>query len=118
MYKNLPKQLKTNPQNAVPIKVWLYPLTLLDSKAAWLEREISTSLISNIEYMMEELGEVERTCNDLSRSTEVNVFSDLKERLHSFHNSFSTRWCSRKHWPGSCLPFEEEVWRNNPWKIS
>ncbi len=90
VYKNLPKQLKNNPQNAVPIKVWLYPLTLLDSKAARLEREISASLISNVEYVMEELGEVERTCNDLSRSTEVNVFSDLKERLHSFQDSFST----------------------------
>ncbi len=90
VYKNLPKQLKNNPQNAVPIKVWLYPLTLLDSKAARLERKISISLISNTEEMMEELGEVERTCNDVSRRMEVNVFSDIKERLHSFQDSFST----------------------------
>ncbi len=89
VYKKLPKQLKENPENAVPIKVWLYPLSLLDTKAAQLEREISTCLISSTEDMMERLGEVERTCNDLSRRTEVNVFSDIKERLRSFQDSFS-----------------------------
>ncbi|KAF4115104.1 stonustoxin subunit alpha-like [Onychostoma macrolepis] len=88
VYKNLPKQLKTNPQNAVPIKVWLYPLTLLDTNAARLEREISTRLISSTEDMMEDLAEVGRTCNDLSRRTEVNVFSDVKKRLRSFQDSF------------------------------
>ncbi|XP_016116861.1 neoverrucotoxin subunit alpha-like [Sinocyclocheilus grahami] len=89
VYKKLPSLLKENPENAVPIKVWLYPLSLLDTKAARLEREISTRLISNTEDMMEGLREVERTCNDLSRRTEVNVFSDIKARLHSFHDSFS-----------------------------
>ncbi|KAF4098102.1 hypothetical protein G5714_022110 [Onychostoma macrolepis] len=89
VYKKLPNLLKENPQNAVPIKVWLYPLSLLDTNAARLVREVSTRLISNTEDMMERLGEVERTCNDLSRRTEVHVFSDIKERLHSFQDSFS-----------------------------
>ncbi|KAI2644144.1 Neoverrucotoxin subunit alpha [Labeo rohita] len=89
VYKKLPTLLKENPQNAVPIKVWLYPLCLLDTKAAQLEREISTRLISNTAEMMEGLWDVERTCNDLCRRTEVNVFSDIKERLCSFQNSFS-----------------------------
>uniref|UniRef100_A0A8C1RAW7 B30.2/SPRY domain-containing protein n=1 Tax=Cyprinus carpio TaxID=7962 RepID=A0A8C1RAW7_CYPCA len=89
MYKKLPTLLKRNPENAVPIKVWLYPLYLLDTKAARLEREISTRLISNTEDMMEGLTEVERTCNDLSRRTEVNVFNDIKERLCLFQDSFS-----------------------------
>ncbi|KAL0146526.1 hypothetical protein M9458_058157 [Cirrhinus mrigala] len=90
LYKKLPTLLKENPQNAVPIKVWLYPLCLLDTKAAQLKREISTHLISNIEDMMEGLWEVERTCNDLCRRTEVDVFSDIKARLRSFHDSFRT----------------------------
>ncbi|RXN35957.1 stonustoxin subunit alpha-like protein [Labeo rohita] len=89
LYKKLPSLLKENPQNAVPIKVWLYPLCLVDTKAAQLEREISTRLISSIGDMMEGLGDVERTCNDLCRRTEVNVFSDIKERLCSFKDSFS-----------------------------
>ncbi|XP_067312407.1 cytolytic toxin-alpha-like [Pseudorasbora parva] len=89
VFKKLPNILKENPQNAVPIKVWLYPLSLLNEKAARLEREITARLVSNIEDIMEELGEVERTYNDLSRNTLVNVFSDIKERLLSFKNSFS-----------------------------
>ncbi|XP_056096498.1 LOW QUALITY PROTEIN: cytolytic toxin-alpha-like [Rhinichthys klamathensis goyatoka] len=89
LYKKLPTLLKGNPQNAVPINVWLYPLNLLDTKAAQLVREISTSLVSKTERIMEELGDVERTCNDLSKRTEVNVFSDIEERLHSFQDSFS-----------------------------
>ncbi|XP_067279247.1 neoverrucotoxin subunit alpha-like [Pseudorasbora parva] len=88
-FKKLPTILKQNPENAVPIKVWLYPLSLLNEKAAKLEREITARLVSNIEDLMEELGGVERTYNDLSRKTVVNVFGDIKERLQSFQNSFS-----------------------------
>ncbi|RXN02208.1 stonustoxin subunit alpha-like protein [Labeo rohita] len=89
LYKRLPTLLKENPQNVVSIKVWLYPLHLLDNKAAQLEREISISLVSITENVMETLKEAERTCNDLSRSVMVNVFSDIKERLCSFQDSFS-----------------------------
>uniref|UniRef100_A0A673H0J8 Verrucotoxin subunit beta-like n=2 Tax=Sinocyclocheilus rhinocerous TaxID=307959 RepID=A0A673H0J8_9TELE len=87
-YKQLPALLK-NPQNEVPIKVWLYPLHLLDSKAAQLEREITTSLISDTEHIIEELGEAERTCNDLFKNTLVSDFSDIKARLQLFQSLFS-----------------------------
>ncbi|XP_059361610.1 stonustoxin subunit beta-like [Carassius carassius] len=89
VYKKLPSLLRENPQNAVPIKVWLYPLSLLESKAAQLVRQISIQLISNTEDIIEQLGEVERRCKDLSRRTRVLFFSDIKERLHSFQGSFS-----------------------------
>ncbi|XP_048067147.1 cytolytic toxin-alpha-like [Megalobrama amblycephala] len=89
-YKTLPTLLKENPQNVVPIKVWLHPLHLLDNKAAQLKREITTSLISDTEHIIEELGEAERTCNDLIRNTLANAFSDIKERLQLFQKSFST----------------------------
>ncbi|KAI2645334.1 Stonustoxin subunit alpha [Labeo rohita] len=88
LYKQLPTMLKENPQNAVPIKVWLYPLHLLDNNAAQLEREISTSLVSITENVMEALEEAERTCNDLSRNAVVNVFRDIKERLCLFQDLF------------------------------
>ncbi|XP_048050890.1 stonustoxin subunit alpha-like isoform X2 [Megalobrama amblycephala] len=87
VYKKLPTILKENPQNAVPIKVWLYPLSLLDTKAAKLMREITTHLVSNTEDIIEGLLEAERTCNDLSNNTLVNVFRDIKERLSSFQGS-------------------------------
>ncbi|XP_042602133.1 cytolytic toxin-alpha-like [Cyprinus carpio] len=89
VYKKLPSLLREIPENAVPVKVWLYPLSLLDSKAARLVRDISTRLISNTEDIIEELGEVERRCKDLSRRPMVNFFSDIKERLDSFQGSFS-----------------------------
>ncbi|KAK9972718.1 hypothetical protein ABG768_026005 [Culter alburnus] len=89
VYKKLPVHLKENPDNAVPIKVWLYPLSLLDTKAAQLVREITTRLVSNTEDIIEGLLEAERTCNDLSRKPLVNVFKDIKERLSSFQGSLT-----------------------------
>ncbi|XDV21727.1 hypothetical protein PO909_026754, partial [Leuciscus waleckii] len=89
VYKKLPTILKENPQNAVPIKVWLYPLSKLDTKAAQVEREISTSLVSNTEDIIEGLGEVQRTCHDLSSKPMVNVFKDINERLQLFQISLS-----------------------------
>ncbi|XP_057183269.1 cytolytic toxin-alpha-like [Triplophysa rosa] len=90
VYKQLPNLLKDNPQNVIPVKVWLYPLHLLDTQAARLVRDVSTSLVSKTEAVMEVLEELERRCNDLFTSTMVNVFSDIKERLSSFQSSFST----------------------------
>uniref|UniRef100_A0A671NZ71 SNTX thioredoxin-like domain-containing protein n=1 Tax=Sinocyclocheilus anshuiensis TaxID=1608454 RepID=A0A671NZ71_9TELE len=84
VYRKFPTLLGNS---AVPIKVWLYPLSLLNTVAAQLVREISTRLISNTEDMIEELGEVERKCNDLSRKPMANIFSDIKERLRLFQNS-------------------------------
>ncbi|KAL1276198.1 hypothetical protein QQF64_035821 [Cirrhinus molitorella] len=57
LYKKLPTLLKENPQNVVPIKVWLYPLHLLDSKTAQLKRDVSTSALSNTVAIMERLDE-------------------------------------------------------------
>uniref|UniRef100_A0A671RAV3 Si:dkey-95h12.1 n=1 Tax=Sinocyclocheilus anshuiensis TaxID=1608454 RepID=A0A671RAV3_9TELE len=60
--------------------------TLLKENA---EREISTSLVSNTQDIMDGLEEAERTYNDLSANTLVNVFSDIKERLCLFQESFN-----------------------------
>ncbi|KAL1279266.1 hypothetical protein QQF64_025939 [Cirrhinus molitorella] len=53
VYKQLPDLLKDNPQNEVPIKVWLYPLHLLNATAARVEREISTNVTVATEDIME-----------------------------------------------------------------
>ncbi|XDV13712.1 hypothetical protein PO909_002069 [Leuciscus waleckii] len=91
LYQKLPSMLKENPKSAVPIKVWLYPLNLLNTKAAQLVRQISTHLVYSTEVIMDELEKVERTCNDLIRNELVDrqVFSDINERLLSFQDSFS-----------------------------
>ncbi|KAI2644153.1 Neoverrucotoxin subunit alpha [Labeo rohita] len=87
LYKQLPALLQ-NPQNEVPIKVWLYPLHLLNTKAARVEREITTSVAFQTESVIEELGKAERTYNDLLGNSLVNSFSDIKQRLQLFQKSF------------------------------
>ncbi|KAI4877052.1 hypothetical protein NFI96_011309 [Prochilodus magdalenae] len=47
LYKKLPSLLREH--DGVPLRVWLYPLARLDTKAAKLEREISGRLISKVE---------------------------------------------------------------------
>uniref|UniRef100_A0A3B1IY95 Fibronectin type-III domain-containing protein n=1 Tax=Astyanax mexicanus TaxID=7994 RepID=A0A3B1IY95_ASTMX len=89
LYKNLPNLLKDKGYSGVPVKVWLYPLKLLNYKAAALVREISTSLVSKTERLLEQLEEVERRCNDLNRRSIVQDFSDLKVRLQIFHDCYS-----------------------------
>ncbi len=87
LFKQLPALLK-DPQNEVPIKVWLYPLHLLNATAARVEREISIRVAFEAESVIEELGEAERTYNDLLGNALVNSFRDIKERLRSFQKSF------------------------------
>ncbi|XP_073691413.1 cytolytic toxin-alpha-like isoform X2 [Garra rufa] len=88
VYKRLPALLKDNPQDEVPIKVWLHPLHLLNATAARVEREISTSVAFAVEDIMERLAEAERTHKDLSGNKLVNSFRSVDERLCSFHSSF------------------------------
>uniref|UniRef100_A0A8B9L331 SNTX thioredoxin-like domain-containing protein n=1 Tax=Astyanax mexicanus TaxID=7994 RepID=A0A8B9L331_ASTMX len=89
VYKALPNLLKDKEYFGVPVKVWLYPLVLLDNKAAALVREISTCLVSKTERLLEQLEDAERRCNDLTRTSTVQDFSDLKVRLQIFHEFYS-----------------------------
>ncbi|KAL7845575.1 hypothetical protein AOLI_G00237670 [Acnodon oligacanthus] len=88
LYKKLPSLLRQRENDAVPVKVWLYPLALLNKKAAKLEREIGATLISKVEIVLEELGDAERNCNDLVKDRTVSDFQDLRERLQRFQQSF------------------------------
>ncbi|KAL6481717.1 hypothetical protein MHYP_G00097970 [Metynnis hypsauchen] len=88
LYKKLPSLLRQREDDAVPLKVWLYPLASLDKKAAKLEREIGATLISKVETVLEELGDAERKCNDLVKDRTVSDFQDLRERLQIFQQSF------------------------------
>ncbi|KAF4075338.1 hypothetical protein AMELA_G00233300 [Ameiurus melas] len=84
VYKKLPTLMEQRQNKGVPLNVWLYPLTLLDDKAAKLVREISMRLLDKTEDLLEELGEEERTCNDLIKNLMTNDFPDLKDRLLRF----------------------------------
>ncbi|KAF7689440.1 verrucotoxin subunit beta-like [Silurus meridionalis] len=86
VYKKLPILMKQQQNKGVPLTVWLYPLTLLDKAAAKLEREISMSLLHKTEKVLEEMGEVERRCNDLIQKQMTDNFPDVKARLVKFQD--------------------------------
>ncbi|XP_047659605.1 neoverrucotoxin subunit beta-like [Tachysurus fulvidraco] len=83
VYKNLPAMLKQQGKG-VPLTVWLYPLYLLDDRAAKLVREINLSLLCETESLLEEFSEKERICNDLINRQIMDDFPDLKYKLLKF----------------------------------
>ncbi|XP_027035056.2 cytolytic toxin-alpha-like [Tachysurus fulvidraco] len=87
--KKLPSLLKERNSKGVPVTVWLYPLTLLDSRAAKLVREISLSLVSKTENVLEDLAEAERKCNDLLRNPITASFPELNKSLEQFRELHS-----------------------------
>ncbi|XP_060137057.1 neoverrucotoxin subunit beta-like [Zootoca vivipara] len=84
VYTALPKMLGTNGEKAVPVKVWLYPLTKLDSRAAKMVREISLTLIFDAQTVLEKLNEINMRCNDLTMNPAVENFPELKLKIKRF----------------------------------
>ncbi|KAM9454713.1 neoverrucotoxin subunit beta-like [Clarias gariepinus] len=89
VYKTLPNLMEEGKNDGVPLTVWLYPLTLLDDKAAKLVREINFSLVEKTEKLLEELEEVDRQCNDLNQNQTIDKFPDVKVRLVQFQHLHS-----------------------------
>ncbi|GAA6087653.1 cytolytic toxin-alpha [Tachysurus ichikawai] len=86
LYRKLPSLLRERENNAVPMKVWLYPLSRLGEKAATLEREIHKRLITKAETLLEDLGNAETQCNDLITNMTINDFQDVRQRLKMFQD--------------------------------
>lgn len=84
LYKEIPSHLGDDGINSVPVKVMLYPLTLLDSKASKLVREISTNLIYETEKIIEDFHELSVKCNDLCNSHAAKKFSAFREEISRF----------------------------------
>ncbi|XP_027035078.2 cytolytic toxin-alpha-like [Tachysurus fulvidraco] len=87
VFKKVPALLEQQGKG-VPLTVWLYPLNLLDDKAARLVREIDMSLLCETESLLEELSEKERICNDLLKRQITDDFPDLKSRLLKFQELY------------------------------
>ena len=90
VYKELPTYFGKDSQNLVPKKVWLYPLSSLDSKAARMVREISTNLVTQTQQAIENLNTMIMRAHDLS-NTEVyyDCFYTLKEEMSRFTEMIS-----------------------------
>ncbi|XP_056325516.1 uncharacterized protein LOC130238500 [Danio aesculapii] len=101
VYSELPKLLGEHGENTVPITVWLYPLTKLDSQAAQLVREISVSLVRSAQRIMEELDNCDIHCQDLMRDNIASQFPEIKTKIRKFKDLcseyktvFQKRLCS------------------------
>uniref|UniRef100_A0A3B4UY97 Fibronectin type-III domain-containing protein n=1 Tax=Seriola dumerili TaxID=41447 RepID=A0A3B4UY97_SERDU len=89
VYQSLPKLLGANGENAVPMKVWLLPLTVLDSSAAQLVRQISIRLVQEAQSVLEDFSELDMRCNDAMRTTTAQQFPQISKKLKSFKEMFS-----------------------------
>uniref|UniRef100_A0A8C8SII7 Fibronectin type-III domain-containing protein n=1 Tax=Pelusios castaneus TaxID=367368 RepID=A0A8C8SII7_9SAUR len=83
-YSTLPKLLGDEGEKAIPVRVWLYPLTKLDSKAAQLVREISIALISVVQTALEQLTELDMRCNDMLKNPIASTFPEIKGKIQLF----------------------------------
>uniref|UniRef100_A0A8C3FKC4 Fibronectin type-III domain-containing protein n=1 Tax=Chrysemys picta bellii TaxID=8478 RepID=A0A8C3FKC4_CHRPI len=83
-YSTLPKLLGASGEKAVPVRVWLYPLTKLDSRAAQLVREISTELIFGIQTALEQLTELDVRCNDIMKKSNATKFPEIRSKIQQF----------------------------------
>ncbi|XP_038657070.1 neoverrucotoxin subunit beta-like [Scyliorhinus canicula] len=84
VYSTLPKLLGDQGEKAVPMRVWLYPLTMLDNKAAQIVREISVGLANQCELVFEQFHDIEMRCNDLIKHPSARAFPELKTKVETF----------------------------------
>ncbi|XP_074506018.1 uncharacterized protein LOC141776383 isoform X1 [Sebastes fasciatus] len=84
VYQSLPKLLGANGENAVPMKVWLLPLTTLDSSSAKLVRQISIRLVQESQHVLEDFSELEMRCNDALKTTTAQQFPQIGEKIKTF----------------------------------
>ncbi|XP_051234117.1 verrucotoxin subunit beta-like isoform X2 [Dicentrarchus labrax] len=83
VFHSLPKRLGANGENAVPVKVWLLPLTSLDSSAAKLVRQISAVLVNESQSVLEEFNDLQIRCNYALRTT-GQQFPLVGEKIKTF----------------------------------
>uniref|UniRef100_A0A672K144 Fibronectin type-III domain-containing protein n=1 Tax=Sinocyclocheilus grahami TaxID=75366 RepID=A0A672K144_SINGR len=81
VFADLPKLLKENQELAVPLRVWLYPLDKLHSRASKLHKDISMDLIINTESVIESLNTAEMKCSDLLEDSPALTFAAFHDKI-------------------------------------
>ena len=84
IYRRLPSSLGDKSENAIPKKVWLYPLHLLDNKAMRIVRDISSNLIDYSIAVIEKIRALEVKALDLSKSQIFTHFNLVQKQLLDF----------------------------------
>uniref|UniRef100_A0A8D3E320 SNTX thioredoxin-like domain-containing protein n=1 Tax=Scophthalmus maximus TaxID=52904 RepID=A0A8D3E320_SCOMX len=84
VYQNLPTLMGVHGENTVPMRVWLLPLTVLDSTAAHLIRQISIRLVQGVQRVLEDFSELEMRYSDALRTATAHQFPQVGKKLKSF----------------------------------
>ncbi|XP_025755955.1 uncharacterized protein LOC100703585 isoform X2 [Oreochromis niloticus] len=81
VYQSLPELLG---DKAVPVKVWLLPLTALDSSAAKLVRQVSIGLVQEAQRVLEDFSELEMRSNDVLGTSTAQQFPQIGKKMKTF----------------------------------
>ncbi|XP_050955695.1 verrucotoxin subunit beta-like isoform X2 [Labeo rohita] len=81
VFTDLPKLLGEKKELAVPLRVWLYPLDKLHSKASKLQKDISMDLITATESVIESLNTAEMKCSDLLKDSPALTFAEFHDKI-------------------------------------
>ncbi|XP_078514839.1 uncharacterized protein LOC144773588 [Lissotriton helveticus] len=84
IYSTLPKLLGEKGEKAVPVKVWLYPLKQMDSKAAQVVRDISIQLVFDVQAVLEKMSEINMQSNDLLKHPAATAFPEIRSKVQQF----------------------------------
>ena len=89
VYKELPQLFGESGAKAVAKQVWLYPLNKLDSKAAQMVREISTSLVKQTQQFLEIFHIMQMRSNDHIKTKVYDYFPGYQYQLSQFREMIS-----------------------------
>ncbi|XP_039508508.1 uncharacterized protein LOC120463448 isoform X2 [Pimephales promelas] len=104
VFADLPKLLKGNQELAVPLKVWLYPLDKLHSRASNIHKDINMNLITQIESVIESLNTTEMKCSDLMEDSPAQTFAAFHDQIQQMKNNCYTYKLRLTKTLGSLLP--------------
>ncbi|KAL2085422.1 hypothetical protein ACEWY4_018742 [Coilia grayii] len=85
-YKELPSLLGEKGEKAVPVKVWLYPLSKLGNFEDKLKRMISDLLVSQAEKMIDDFHQAGIRTNDLLGKSKAIKAKDIVYKLEQFQS--------------------------------
>ncbi|XP_063058188.1 cytolytic toxin-alpha-like [Engraulis encrasicolus] len=85
-YKELPSLLGEKGEKAVPLTVWLYPLSKLGSFQDKLKRMISELFVSEAEKMIDDFHQAEIRTNDLLGKSKAIKAKDIVCKLEQFQS--------------------------------
>ncbi|KAK7121156.1 hypothetical protein R3I93_022292 [Phoxinus phoxinus] len=81
VFTDLPNLLGEKKELAVPLRVWLFPLDKLLSKASKLQKDISMDLIIKTESVIESLSTIEMKCSDLLEDSPASTFTEFHDKI-------------------------------------